>query len=214
MVRCANDRFRASKHSTGRRVALVASVILTLGCGALTVGCGGSHYYDYKREPDPRTSEYLIGPLDQLGIVVWKNQELSAEVTVRPDGIITLPLIGAVKAAGRTPSDLQRELAKRYADYVRAEEVVVAVGVTAVNSYSFTVSGNVEHSGVYTSRAYVTAMDALAMAGGPNRFASDEIYVVRGTPARRIPIDIKRASSGAHPEENLVIIRGDLLVVP
>lgn len=214
MVRCTNDPFRPSKHSTGRRVALIASVILTLACGALTVGCGGSQYYDYKREPDPRTSEYLIGPLDQLGIVVWKNQELSAEVTVRPDGIITLPLIGAVKAAGRTPSDLQRELAKRYADYVRAEEVVVAVGVTAVNSYSFTVSGNVEHSGVYTSRAYVTAMDALAMAGGPNRFASDEIYLVRGTPARRIPIDIRRATSGAHPEENLVLIRGDLVVVP
>jgi polysaccharide export outer membrane protein len=190
------------------RFALVAATAF------LVAGCGGAQSYDYKREPDPRASEYLIGPLDQLAIVVWKNQELSAEVTVRPDGILTLPLIGPVKAAGRTPSDLQRELAKRYADYVRAEEVVVSVGVTAVNSYQFTVSGNVEHSGVYTSRAYVTTVDAVAMAGGPNRFASDEIYVVRGTPSRRIPIDLRRAMSGEHPEENLVVIRGDLIVVP
>lgn len=170
--------------------------------------------YDYRREPDPRASEYLIGPLDQLSIVVWKNPELSAEVSVRPDGIVTLPLIGAVKASGRTPSDLQKELAKRYSDFVRAEEVVVAVGVTAVNSYQFTVSGNVEHSGVFSSRSYVTAVDALAMAGGPNRFASDEFYVIRGTPVRRIPIDLRRATSGAHPEENVVLIRGDLIVVP
>jgi len=193
-----------------------ASLILAVGCSVFLplLGCGTHAPFDYRREPDPRASEYLIGPLDQLSIVVWKNQELSAEVSVRPDGVVTLPLIGAVKAAGRTPSDLQRELAKRYADYVRAEEVVVAVGVTAVNSYAFTVSGNVEHSGVYTSRAYVTAVDALAMAGGPNRFASDEIYVIRGTPARRIPIDLRRATSGAHPEENLVLIRGDLIVVP
>lgn len=189
-----------------RRLAIILFV--------LALGCGSSPTYEYAREPDPRASEYLIGPLDTLSIVVWKNQELSSEVAVRPDGIITLPLIGAVKAAGRTPSDLQRELAKRYTDYVRAEELVVSVGVTAVNSYSFTVSGNVEHPGVYSSRAYVTAVDAIAMAGGTNRFASDEIYVIRGTPARRIPIDLRRATSGAHPQENLVIIRGDLVVVP
>ncbi len=187
---------------------------LAIALFVLALGCGSSPSYEYAREPDPRASEYLIGPLDTLSIVVWKNQELSSEVAVRPDGIITLPLIGAVKAAGRTPSDLQRELAKRYTDYVRAEELVVSVGVTAVNSYSFTVSGNVEHPGVYSSRAYVTAVDAIAMAGGTNRFASDEIYVVRGTPARRIPIDLRRATSGAHPQENVVIIRGDLVVVP
>ena len=194
----------------------IAPLFLVASCSAVLplMGCGSHAAFDYRREPDPRTSEYLIGPLDQLSIVVWKNQELSAEVSVRPDGLVSLPLIGAIKAAGRTPSDLQRELAKRYADYVRAEEVVVAVGVTAVNSYNFTVTGNVEHSGVYTSRAYVTAVDALAMAGGPNRFAGDEIYVIRGTPARRIPIDLRRATSGAHPEENLVLIRGDLIVVP
>src|SRR4051794_29470736 len=92
----------------------VAGIALALGCSQIS--CASTSTYDYKREPDPRASEYLIGPLNQLSVVVWKNQELSAEVAVRPDGIVTLPLIGAVKASGRTPSDLQKELAKRYAD--------------------------------------------------------------------------------------------------
>ena len=180
----------------------------------VSLGCATASPYDYRREPDPRASEYLIGPLDQLSIQVWRNQELSGEVAVRPDGIVTVPLLGAVKAAGRTPTELQAEIARRLADYVRADSVVVTVGVTSVNSYQFTVTGNVEHSGVFTSQSYVTAVDAVAMAGGPNRFASDAIWVIRGTPSRRIPIDLRRAASGAHPEENLVLIRGDLVVVP
>lgn len=177
-------------------------------------GCGSTIPYDYKREPDPRTKEYEIGPLDQLKVVVWKNAELSAEVTVRPDGIITLPLIGDVKAAGRTPSQIQLEVAKRYSTYVRIEEAVVSVGVVQVNSYSFTISGNVEKAGVYKERSYVTAMEAIALAGGPNKYAGTAAYIIRGTPQRKIPIDIKRASSGEHPEENVVVLRGDLIVVP
>ena len=66
----------------------------------------------------------------------------------------------------------------------------------------------------FGKRAYVTAVDAITMAGGQNRFAGDEVYVLRGSPQRKIPIDLKRATSGSHPEENLVVIRGDLIVVP
>lgn len=193
-----------------------SAVLSTIVCiwAIVSLGCAATSPYDYRREPDPRASEYLIGPLDQLSIQVWRNQELSVEVVVRPDGIITVPLVGAIKAAGRTPTDLQADLAKRFADYVRAESMAVTVGVTSVNSYQFTVSGNVEHSGVFSSKTYVTALDAVAMAGGPNRFASDAVWVIRGTPSRRIPVDLRRAASGEHPEENLVLIRGDLVVVP
>lgn len=193
-----------------RAFAFAAAFLLL----AVLPACGSTPSYAYKSEPDPRQSEYIIGPLDRLSVVVWKNQELSGETTVRPDGIISLPLIGAVNAGGRTPTQLEKEVAKRYGEYLRAEEIVVAVGVVAVNSYSFTVTGNVEHSGVFNSPGYLTTIDALAMAGGPNRFAGDRVYIVRGRPSRRIPIDIGRASSGDHPEENLVIVRGDILVVP
>ena len=181
---------------------------------ASAAACGSTVAYDYRKEPDPRTKEYEIGPLDQLKVVVWKNAELSAEVTVRPDGIVTLPLIGDVKAAGRTPSQIQREVSKRSSEFVRIEESVVSVGITQVNSYSFTISGNVEKAGVYKERSYVTAMEAIALAGGPNKYAGTAAYIVRGSPPRKIPLDLKRASSGEHPEENLVVLRGDLIVVP
>jgi len=189
------------------RAALVVVVCLATGCHSTPL-------YDYKSEPDPRASEYKIGPLDLLQVVVWKNKDLSADVVVRPDGIVTLPLIGDVRAAGRTPSDIKNEVTHRLTDFVRNEEIVVSVAVAQVNSYYFTVSGNVEHAGLFTAKTYVSAVEAVAMAGGPNRFAGDSIYIVRGQPARRIPIDLSSAISGEHPEMNLIVVRGDVIVVP
>ena len=189
--------------------ALLVSLVLVT-----SLGCGAATNYDYKKEPDPRTSEYQVGPLDQLKVVVWKNPELSADVVVRPDGVVTLPLIGDVKAAGRTPSQIQKEITQRYANFIRVEESVVSVGVAQVNSLSFTISGNVEKAGVYAVKSYVTLLEALATAGGTNKYAGNSAYIVRGTPSRKIPIDLKAASSGEHPEQNLVILRGDLIVVP
>jgi polysaccharide export outer membrane protein len=190
------------------------SAIAFVCVSSLVVGCRSYPTYDYKVEPDPRGQEFQLGPLDQLAVVVWKNKELSAEVTVRPDGVVTLPLIGDVKAAGRTTTELQQEITGRLAAYVRDEQLAVSVGVVAVNSYQFTVLGSVEHAGRFSAKNYVTTVEAIAMAGGPNRFAGDSIYIVRGTPARRIPIDLKRATSSEHANENLVVMRGDLIIVP
>jgi len=192
--------------------SLLALVVVLLG--AASTGCGSTPAFDYAKEPDPRKSEYEIGPLDQLKVVVWNHPELSADVAVRPDGIVTLPLIGDVKAAGSPPSHMQKELLKRYAAFVRIEETAVSVGVSQVNSYTFTISGNVEKAGVYSQRSYVTALEAIAMAGGPNKYAGSSAYIVRGVPQRKVPIDLKRASSGDHPEENVAVLRGDLIVVP
>jgi polysaccharide export outer membrane protein len=195
--------------------SLLTRCAAALGCAAIVLGCHSSAPpYDYKKEPDPRGQEFQVGPLDQLQVVVWKNKEMSAEVTVRPDGIVTLPLVGDVKAAGRTPSELQKEITKRLAAYMREEELVVSVGVAAVNSYYFTVLGSVERAGYYTSRSYVTVVDAVAIAGGPNRFAGNEVVIIRGNPARRIPVDLRRATSSEYANENVVVLRGDLLVVP
>ena len=187
---------------------LVSLVLLT------SVGCGAAAAYDYKKEPDPRLTEYQVGPLDQLKVVVWKNAELSADVVVRPDGVVTLPLIGDVKASGRTPSQIQKEITQRYANFIRVEEAVVSVGVSQVNSLSFTISGNVEKAGVYAVKSYVTVLEAIATAGGTNKYAGSSAYILRGAPSRKIPIDLKQASSGEHPEMNVVVLRGDVIVVP
>lgn len=192
-----------------RPVLMTAALVLA----ASLAGCGSRSAYPYASEPDPRSQEFRIGPLDQVSVVVWKNRELSVDLTVRPDGIITLPLIGDVKAAGHTPSELQKEISERLAAYLKDEERIVSVGVSSVNSYHFTVMGQVEHAGYYTSKNYVTVLEAIAMAGGPNRFAGHDVYVVRGKPARKIPIDIRRAESSEHADENLVVLRGDVLVM-
>ena len=189
------------------------AVVISATLAALTGCASTAPPYNYKAEPDPRSSEFQVGPLDQISVNVWKNRDMSADVTVRPDGIVTLPLIGDVKAAGRTPTELQKEITKRLGDFIKGEELVVSVGVSVVNSYNFTIIGAVERSGFYQAKTYVTTVEAVAMAGGPNRFAGNYVYIVRGTPARRIPIDLRRATSSEHANENLVVMRGDLLVL-
>jgi polysaccharide biosynthesis/export protein len=182
--------------------------------------CGGSvrYNYDYSKEPDPRRSEYVIGVADHLTIRVWKNPDLSTEATVRPDGTITMPLLGDLRADSKTPTQLKDEITKQLAKFVRDEGAVVTVAVTGVNSYNFTVAGNVEKAGVYTSQKYVTVLEAMQLAGGPNRFASAKETKLfrkdRKGETRIIPINYPAVLDGSQPEANLALISGDQLYVP
>jgi polysaccharide export outer membrane protein len=197
-----------------RRVRTLLGVVLVF----LVAACGPATNYDYSKEPDPRKHDFVIGAADVLKITVWKNPDLSTEARVRPDGTVTMPLIGDVQAAGRTPKDLKNEITKRLGSYIRDESSTVSVAVTEVNSYRFTVSGNVERGGVFSSKYYVTVAEAIAMAGGLNKFANGHKLVVVRNDAhngvRRVPIDFDRISTGQHPEENLVLVSGDTLFVP
>ena len=188
-------------------------LILCLLASTALVGCSPA-YYDYSKEPDPRKGEFVLGVNDALRINVWKNPELSGDARVRPDGTITMPLVGDIKAAGRTPSSLKSEITKRLQSFVRDEGAIVSVAVTEVNSYRFTVAGQVEHAGLLTAKYYVTASEAIAMAGGLNRFANPhKLTLVRNDQRglRRIPIDYERIASGLHPEEDIVVLAGDTL---
>src|SRR5262249_56008650 len=131
------------------------------GVGA--AGGSAAIHYNYAAEPDPRKSEYVIGVSDHLAIRVWKNPDLSTDAIVRPDGTITMPLIGDLVASGKTPTELKAEVTRQLANFIRDESAVVTIAVTGVNSYSFTVSGNVEHAGVFTSQKYVTVLDAVQL---------------------------------------------------
>jgi polysaccharide export outer membrane protein len=196
----------------------VRKVLATLCAAALLVGCAAARVaHDYAREYDPSRHEYVVGISDQLRITVWKNPELSTDATVRPDGTITMPILGDLHAAEQTPTQIREEVRRRLAAFVRDEAAVVTVAVTGVNSYRFTVTGNVEHAGVYTSHYYVSLAEAIAMAGGPNRFASpSETVIVRqekgGT--RKIPVPYDEVRSGDHPEKDLVLVAGDTVFVP
>jgi polysaccharide export outer membrane protein len=187
-----------------------ALALLLLGCA--TAGPG----FDYSKEPDPRQSEFVVGPSDVLRINVWKTPDLSVDVTVRPDGTITLPLIGDVAASGRTPSALRDEIKHKLTAFVRDDNPVEVI-VETVNSYRFTVAGNVEKSGMFTTKHYVTVTEAVALAGGPNRYADlDKVLILRQSAggARTIPVNIKEIYSGRHPEMDVVILKEDRIFVP
>ncbi len=186
---------------------------------ALVGGCAGAHpRFEYALEPDPRTREYVVGPADELRVNVWRDNELSLEIRVRPDGGITLPLVGDVAAGGRTPSQIRDEVTRRLARFVRSDTAHVTVAVVAVNSYRFSVAGNVERPGLFNSQSYVTVLEALAMAGGPNRFAAPERSVILRMRApggtRLVPIDYDSLKTGARPEQNIVVLSGDTIYVP
>jgi len=183
------------------------------------VGCATPHpHFDYAKEPDPRRQEYVLGPSDVLRVSVWKDNELSGEAVVRPDGAISLPLIGDIRAAGRTPEQVRVEVAQRLATFIKDQGAVVTVTVAAINSYRFTVSGNVEHPGAFSTNHYVSVTEAMVLAGGPNRYANpEEVVIIRPDPGRgpkRIPIDYPSILSGLHPEEDLVLLAGDNVYVP
>ena len=173
--------------------------------------------YNYAAEPDPRKLEFVLGPSDVMKITVWHNPDLSGDVTVRPDGTITMPLVGDVRATGRTPAEVRAEITQRLAKYIKDESATVTIAVTAINSYRFVISGNVERGGSFSANHYLTLTEAIALAGGPNRFATAEDMVIIRSDARghrRIPIDYPAILKGTRPDQDLPILSGDTIYVP
>ena len=199
-----------------RFVGLIVCSVIVSACAARgTSPANAALYADAARE-SPIGKPYVIGVEDVVRVSVWKSQDLSADASVRPDGTITVPFVGELQAAGRTAAELQKEVAQRVETIVR--DAAVTVSVVEVNSYRFTVAGNVERPGLFTSRAYVTVSQALALAGGPNRYgATDEVVIVRtagGRGVRRIPVNYDAILSGKSPEQDIVLLAGDAVRVP
>lgn len=185
----------------------------------LVAACGGaSSGYPYASEPDPRRREYVIGASDVLSIRVWKNPDLNTDIAVRPDGTITMPLVGEIHAEGRRPSELRQAIADALSLYVKDPAAIVTVAVVTVNSYRVTVSGSVVHPGVMQAARYLTVSEAVALAGGPTRFASpNDTMIIRrnsGGTARRIPVHYLDLVAGRRLEEDLVLLAGDQVYVP
>jgi polysaccharide biosynthesis/export protein len=196
-------------------------VVLILLVGSVCAGCSAAiPDYNYAKEPDPRNAEYIIGIGDRLEINVWENEPLSTSAVVRPDGTITMPLVGDLKAAGDTPSALKTRIKSRLADFIKlgsSAEITVAIG--EANSYRFTIAGEVSRQGVYTSAYYVTVLEALTLAGGFTRFAdSDHITLQRRDPKtgklRTIPLVYDVLVKGERPDMNIVVLAGDAIFVP
>jgi polysaccharide export outer membrane protein len=185
-----------------------------LGASSLTLaGCGGPPVYNWKAE---NAIGYRVGAGDQLKINVWKHDELSQQVTVRPDGKFSLTLVGDVDATGRTVDEIGADLAKRTARYFQ-DNPPVSVQVAEVRSYKIYVVGEVLRSGEFTPNHQVTVLHSLALAGGFTRFASpSHIIIVREDAhgERRIPFDYDAVVSDGDLQENLALQSGDTVIVP
>jgi polysaccharide biosynthesis/export protein len=182
----------------------------------LCVGCMPLAAQVVERTDDDPPNAYAIGPGDVLEISVWKNPELTSTVPVRPDGRISVPLLGDVQAAGMTPLALKQTLTDGYKDYVTAPGVSVVV--KEIHSRKIYVTGEVASPGVYDLQPRAKLMQALALAGGLTPYAKGRVVVLRdsrdGKGDRRFEIEIGTIISGKKPQDNLLLMPGDTLIVP
>jgi polysaccharide export outer membrane protein len=158
------------------------------------------------------TPAYVIGPLDLLEVRVWGNDKLSGMFPVRPDGMISIPILGEIGAAGMTVAQLQQTIVTKLSADVMFDPIV-NIQVPKVNSKTFYIEGEVEHQGEFPLQRNLTVLDALTGAGGLREFArKNKIYVLRGT--QRIKFDYNQVRRGQHMEQNIPVLNGDHIIVP
>ena len=158
-------------------------------------------------------SDYRVGAQDELIVSVWHEPELSEDVAVRPDGMITLPLLNDVKVTGLTTSELQALLTEKLKSVVNDPQVTIIV--KAVNSRKVFLVGNVLKQGAYPLMSRTTVLELIAQAGGLGPFAkSGSIYILRKSENKetRIPFNYKKALSGKGADP--VLEPNDMVVVP
>jgi polysaccharide export outer membrane protein len=158
-----------------------------------------------------RASAYVIGPLDLLMVKVWNNPNLSGMVAVAPDGMVSLPLIGEVKADGLTAAQLKETLTQRLGEYLNNPEVDATVA--KINSKRYFVYGGVLRGGEFPLIQETTIMDALSGVGGFREFANTKkIYILRGN--QKLNFNYKDVSKGKNTEQNILLQNGDRIFVP
>ncbi len=164
----------------------------------------------------PHDNSFVIGNDDLLLINVWKEQDLSRSIPVRSDGKISLPLVGELQATGRTPLQLEQDIAGKLRSYITEPEVTVMV--QQINSQKFNILGQVSKPGSYSLALATTVVDAIATAGGFRDFAKQKaVYILRQTPAggqSRIAFNYKDFIKGKNPGQNVKLEPNDTIVVP
>jgi polysaccharide export outer membrane protein len=172
---------------------------------------------------DALAEEYRIAPGDVLQVFVWREPELSREVRVRTDGLVTVPLLGDLSAVNKTPKSLAAELAQQFARFVTSPNVTVTV--TYSTTQRFFVVGQVTKPGEFPLLGRTSLLQALALAGGFEEFAKteevkvirQEVSVVEGRARTReivLPANYKALAQGQNLHQNFLLKPGDVIVVP
>jgi polysaccharide export outer membrane protein len=192
---------------------MLCSMLFQAGC------LGPTTPIQYKEYDAP--AGFLLGPEDELEITVWKNLELSRITAIRPDGLISLPLIGDIQAAGLTADALAQRITERLKQYF-ATTPSVSVSVKTINSYKVFVLGEVAKPGRYQLKSYITVLQAISTAGGFTDYAKrNKLQIVRvienSDRTRRevhIPLRYDDLMAGRGEPGNIVLHSGDIVLVP
>ena len=219
---CVNH-FAGVDGMIGRRFLTLTSLAMTLGTCLSLFGQTAKAAIDQSAirasasiKVEVPSDQYILGPDDVLAINVWKEPEISRTLPVRPDGNISLPLLGDVPASGRTPEVLQEDIRQQLRSYLSTPEVTVLV--QEAKSHKFNIVGEVEKPGLYVMSGPTTVLDAIALAGGLRDFAKQtKIYVLRvsknGT-RLRLPVNYKELIKGSNATADLTLQPRDTVVVP
>lgn len=158
-------------------------------------------------------TDYVIGPDDVLGVVFWRDADMTGDVTVRPDGLITLPLLKDIKAAGLTPAQLAEQVQKAATQYI--EDPNVTVVVRQINSRNVFIMGQVARPGSYAVSGQMTVLQLIAIAGGLTEFADGKAMIMRAEAGKQKPYEFNYndVSRGKKLEQNIVLKPGDTVTV-
>ena len=202
----------------GLFVSLLAVVFVT-GCAGPSASSPEKIQQALAIETRDSVDQYILGPTDVVQVSVWRNEDLSIAVPVRPDGKISVPLVGDVQASGRAPEELAASIRSSLAEYVR--EPQVSVVVTSMGSHEFTdrvrVTGAVRQPISIPHRSGMTVLDIFLSAGGANEFASlNNSMLYRQTQGEvvAIPIRLDDILSKGMVETNYSMRPGDILTIP
>ena len=192
-------------------MALVLMMTAVAGSG-LSAHAGDAVTSGILSQVDPG---YRLGAEDTLLVSVWKDEQLTREVVVRPDGMFSFPLVGDIQAEERTVEDIRGDLVRRLTKYIPNPNVSVAV--TKVISYKVYIIGRVNKPGEYVIGHYTDVLQALSLAGGLTPFAAEnEIKVMRRVRGEQyaIPFRYGDVRKGRDLEQNIILQRGDVVMVP
>ena len=164
---------------------------------------------------DSQSNTYSIQPGDLLEVSVWREDYLEREVAVQPDGMISFPLVGVVKAAGGSVSDLQLRVAERLSQYF--PDPVVTVSIKEIRGHKIYILGQVQRPGDFIMNPTIDVMQALALAGGTTPFAElNNIKILRrsGDVQRLIEFRYSDVARGRNLQQNVILQSGDVIIVP
>lgn len=165
--------------------------------------------------PADISADYIIGPGDVLDISVWKDEALTKSAVVLPDGKFSFPLIGDVYATGKTKAQIKQEIEEKISQYV--PDPVLSLEVKQVNSMLIYVIGRVNTPGRFILNANINVLQALSMAGGLNPFAKRgkiKIFRQEGEKTTVFAFKYDEVVDGTRLEQNILLKRGDVIVVP